>query len=365
MELKDNNEVIINDNSKLKKNEKRVIYYDILNIIAIFSVIALHCSGTAVYGNIHTRAWKTGLIVECLFYFAVPLFLMLSGATLMTYREKYDTKTFFKKRFIKVFIPFIFWAVFMFVWGAKENQINTSQYKNLVDWINAFFSNQELTIYYFMFEILGVYLTMPLLSLLAKKENRKSLWGVVLLYFIFNSLLPNILGVFKIYWNKAFSVKIGDYIIFIILGYLLANEDLSKKKTFLLFLGSIEGLIYRYITTYFLSMSANTLVKITWGYSSWHSILLACTVFTLVKKMNFDELFGENKTLIRVLNKISGCSFGVYLIHIVIMYYEVQIFNINKLSVLWRTIWVPITYVISLSMVYLLKKIPIVKKVLP
>ena len=75
----------------------------------------MHCNGI-VHGNINSRAWATSLIVDCICYFAVPLFIMISGANLMKYREKYDTKTFFKKRFMKVLIPIIFWAVFMFIW---------------------------------------------------------------------------------------------------------------------------------------------------------------------------------------------------------------------------------------------------------
>ena len=97
------------------KINNRVIYYDILNIIAIIAVIAMHCNGI-VHGNPYTRAWNTSLVVECICYFAVPLFCMLPGATLMNYRKKYDTKTFFKKRFLKVLIPFIFWAIIMFIW---------------------------------------------------------------------------------------------------------------------------------------------------------------------------------------------------------------------------------------------------------
>lgn len=46
----------------------------------------------------------------------------------------------------------------------------------LRNWLNFFFSNKEMSIYYFMFEILGVYLTMPLLSLLAEEKDRKTLW---------------------------------------------------------------------------------------------------------------------------------------------------------------------------------------------
>ena len=132
------------------KQNNRVLYFDILNIIAIIAVIAMHCNGI-VHGNPATRAWTTSLIVECICYFAVPLFCMLSGANLMNYREKYDTKTFFKKRFLKVLVPFIFWAIVMFIW--KIYIIKTMPtIEGIRNWINAIFTNKEESTYYFMYK---------------------------------------------------------------------------------------------------------------------------------------------------------------------------------------------------------------------
>ena len=93
-------------NENTSKNElthkdsknKRILYFDILNILACLSVVFLH-SNSIVHTYTQLRAWKTALIFEVVLYWAVPVFIMLSGATLMKYKERYDTKTFFKKRF--------------------------------------------------------------------------------------------------------------------------------------------------------------------------------------------------------------------------------------------------------------------------
>ena len=166
------------------KNE-RIIYLDVLNILAILAVISMHMNGI-VHINPNIRAWNTSLIIDCIMYWAVPVFMMISGATLMNYREKYDTKTFFKKRATKILIPFLFWAIFMFLWKSATKQLSDFNYNDDKYLINAFFSNQEESTYYFLFEILGVYLTMPILSLLTKKEERKTLWFIVIAFFIFN-----------------------------------------------------------------------------------------------------------------------------------------------------------------------------------
>lgn len=75
---------------------KRVVYFDILNIIAMIAVVSMHCNGI-VHNNPNIRAWNTSLIVECICYWAVPVFCMLSGATLLNYRKNMILKPFLKR----------------------------------------------------------------------------------------------------------------------------------------------------------------------------------------------------------------------------------------------------------------------------
>ena len=91
-------------------HQKRVVYFDLLNICAALAVVFLHCNG-----NVHvfsdSLAWKQALIIEVCMYWAVPIFFMLSGANLMGYREKYSTPVFFKKRILRTAIPFLAWSL--------------------------------------------------------------------------------------------------------------------------------------------------------------------------------------------------------------------------------------------------------------
>ena len=91
-------------NIKDRKN-----YITFLSIISAIAVVILHTNGCFwIFSN--KRYWFTANIIECLFYFAVPAFFMITGITLMNYRDKYDTKTYFKKRIIKTVIPFLTWG---------------------------------------------------------------------------------------------------------------------------------------------------------------------------------------------------------------------------------------------------------------
>ena len=76
---------------------ERVVYFDLLNIVACLAVVFLHCNNM-VFTYAPGKNWAFGLGIEVVFYWAVPIVIMISGANLMKYRDRYDTKTFFKKR---------------------------------------------------------------------------------------------------------------------------------------------------------------------------------------------------------------------------------------------------------------------------
>lgn len=54
--------------------------------------------------------WVMSMCIEKIFVFAVPVFFMITGATLIDYPQKYDDKTYFKKRISKVLIPWLAWG---------------------------------------------------------------------------------------------------------------------------------------------------------------------------------------------------------------------------------------------------------------
>ena len=66
---------------------KRVLYFDLLNIFATIAVVYLHCNGI-VHTYTKGMSWAASLIIEVIFYWAVPIFFMLTGAKTLNYRVK-------------------------------------------------------------------------------------------------------------------------------------------------------------------------------------------------------------------------------------------------------------------------------------
>ena len=167
---------------------------------------------------------------------------------------------------------------------------------------------------------------------------------------------------FNIYWNDHFVILIGGYAIYAILGYLLAIQDVPKKYRILIYILAVLGMIYRYITTYVFSTNEGTIIKTTWGYLQFYVFFQAAAVFLFVKNFNLKKI-ENNKKITKIIAKVASCSFGVYLLHLIVKYYEIQIFSINIRSWQFRTIGVITTYLISLIIVLIIKKIPILKRI--
>lgn len=81
---------------KIKMNMK-IEYISLASVISAIAVVFLHTNEVFWQFSME-RYWFTANIIESVFYFAVPIFFMISGAMLIDYKNKYDTKTFFIKR---------------------------------------------------------------------------------------------------------------------------------------------------------------------------------------------------------------------------------------------------------------------------
>lgn len=289
---------------------------------------------------------------------------MLSGAKLLTYRKRYNSTDFLKKRIVKIAIPWIAWCLIWLgyrVLLVKSIQI-TSMYDLIANLYNGIFLNELQATYWFFIPIIMVYFSMPILSLLI--ENRRILWYLAGMTFLTYSLLPALCGIFRISYNPALNFPMGaGYLLFVVLGYLLDTEEISSAIRHLIYVLGIGAAILRYFGTYYLSIKNNTKDTTYWGYLYFPSVFLSIAVFLWFKNRKYTYLKKSDK-LVRVIRYLSSCSFGIYLMHYMVIDCIIRIWNIDISILEWRTIGIVIVYLISLVGVSIIKKIPIVSKIL-
>ena len=79
----------------MKGKYEKTAYLTLLSVISMIAVVILHANG-CFWAFSTDRYWVTANCIESVFYFAVPIFFMISGATLLDYRDRYDTRVFVK-----------------------------------------------------------------------------------------------------------------------------------------------------------------------------------------------------------------------------------------------------------------------------
>ncbi len=352
----------------MENNKKYILYFDLLNIFACFAVVALHVNG-AVHTFAKTRNWVSCMFIEALFYFAVPVFFMLTGATLMNYRKRYDTGAFFKKRIFKTFVPFIIWSIIGICWsiyytkGMKISDINTP-----AKFISAVINCKGMGIYWFFPALFSVYLTIPLFSLVDedKRIGKKGIFTyLILVYIVLNVLLPFVCRLTGIQWNSALNaVSCGGYVVWFLIGYLLANTDINKKFRILIYiLGLIGFFMYFYLTVQN-SFKTGRFDKTYAGYMNIPAIFMGTAVFVLFKYGKWNSIEKHEKA-VRFVRNLSSASFGVYLIHYYLKDFSIRHFGIDPRSTLYRIVGTFIIYGLSVIIVRAIQKIPVIRKMVP
>ena len=342
-------------------DKKRLYYIDVLNILACLSVIFMHCNGIVHFYD-NSRAWKESMVVETLCYWAVPVFFMITGATLMEYRDRYDTGTYFKKRVLKTVFPFIIWSFLsLFYKICKGKLVFEWTLPNVLELFN---NTTAENVYWFFIPLFMVYLAIPVMSLL--KDNKNILLYMTGICFLINTVYPMACVALKIQYNGAFSFPAASgYMMFVLLGYLLSNTDFTRHQRWLFYgLALLVGCGVRYVTTVLWSVRNGALDRTFWGYFNFPAVFLAIGVFIFIKYLPLDP-FLENKTVRKWLAKISGAGFGVYLMHMLVYQVLLEHTMLEESSYAWRFLIPFVIYFVCVSLVLLLKKIPVLRNIVP
>ena len=113
------------------KKSNRIEYISLASVLSAIAVVYLHANG-CFWTFSTSRYWFTANIIESVFYFAVPIFFMISGAMLIDFNKKYGLKEYFQKRIHKTVIPYIVWSLIGFAIELFYIKNISTQYVNLI-----------------------------------------------------------------------------------------------------------------------------------------------------------------------------------------------------------------------------------------
>jgi len=157
--------------------QKRNSLVDLLRVIAIVGVIFIHVSSRSLeQGGYDLLRLSVPFFLNQLFRFAVPMFFFLSGYTLeYRYIKEFETKTFLKKRIVKLIVPYVLWSALYYVFYNKNPFINL--FKS--DFFDKIITGTASIHLYFIPSLILLYLLFPILHIYIRHLLKR--WFIVLL----------------------------------------------------------------------------------------------------------------------------------------------------------------------------------------
>ena len=273
----------------------------------------------------------------------VPLFIVASSY--LQFPLHYSAGEFLRRRSVRILIPFILWSlVYAFVWGEPVSNL-----KSLL--LNFNYSAGHL---WFVYMLIGVYLLMPLLSPWAEKVGKKEL-QIYLGIWLFTTLIPLIRdwaaggsltviygpsglprqALFPLWGEASWNAYGIFYYLSGFIGYLLLGlyfrrfvGELSWKKTLFIsipsylagFAISFGGFLKRVYESAGGEFPVGGLVeKAVWWETTWCNDTIGVALMALAWILVFKKIKAEGNFYQKVLLPVSNASYGMYLMHLLIL----------------------------------------------
>jgi surface polysaccharide O-acyltransferase-like enzyme len=313
--------------------------------------------------------WWTVDIYETVGRVGVPIFVMLTGALLLQPSKNESLSAFFKKRWARLGIPFIFWAVVYFAWdfGVNHQPITT----NFV--VQGILTGPYFHFWY-IYMLAGLYLITPLLRILVANASTKIISYMAALWFIGAALIP------LMYLVTPFTVDsnlllVTGYVGYYVLGLYLLGVKIKRN---LLLGATATGFILTAIGTYFIAGSVGggqtyffqEYLSPTMIVSSVALFLLLISIPVTHKTQAQPDGQGERKWTSKFLHLVSENTLPMFLFHMIIIeafqkgFFGVTLNGNTINSIIGIPIVTALTFFISLAIIIPLKRLPILRTLL-
>lgn len=337
--------------------KKRETELDILRIVALLAVILVHICGGPVDTIPPTTAdWKIMVLLRGLVTWEVPVYVMISGRFFLD-PERDITFTKIRKSIFRLMLAFLVWDViyagYYFLNGAYSG----------LNW-KGIFGEAIIGPYHFWYlhMLILVYAITPFLRKITADKKLMEYFIVLFLIFQFiteygpllpfvGSIIDQWLGIANYYFTLGYS---GYYI----LGYYLYKHKLPTKLEIPLYIVGICTLAASALANLNASLAAGYEVVQYTQYMRPNIIIVTMAVYTFgVKRLSRLSLSDK---AVRILSSLSEHSFGVYLIHALV----IEGFALLGMTptlihpLLMIPIYTVIVYLTSHFVIVLLRKIP-------
>lgn len=337
---------------------------DITRIIATVAVIMIHCGAMFVadYTPLE-REFMIGNVFESVSQMGVPLFVMISGALFLDERKQITLKGILSKNVKSIGIVTILWAAIFALLYQVVFPLLTGDAIDIDHVIDRFLGGYYHMWYLYM--IIGLYIITPFLKKIVCKENKEMVLGFIVISVIVQFLLPTVdmlcgkslSGHSITAWLEKFNLAFFDgYIAYFFIGWYIAHVGIGqkwlKRSIYVLGAGSLVAMMFQ---AYFAEDYQN-------AYQNTNVFVLSYSVGVFLALCNWNVQLKERMAV--KLAKISKLTFGVYMIHPILLGLFQKGFPYSKHPALYIIVCFVAVTGSSFLTAYVVSKIPVIKKLI-
>jgi surface polysaccharide O-acyltransferase-like enzyme len=356
------------------KNE-RIYYYDIVKCIASYLICLSHF-GTMEVDVLVNPAMHVyfNYFLQGISSIGVPIFLMANGSFLLN--KEYPLQKILH-RAKSFFILFVFWGAITLLTLAPL----FNDHYNLREFVIAIYSlvpgrTQHL---WFMIAMIYIYLLFPFVKALYDMPGKTYITYMVAVIFIctfgyeladevvdtlgylLNSNTLKALRMKYVLWFNPFNIWYAYTLVYFICGGLLAKHSQAMHiKASVLWTCLVVSLVLLFLFGVMKVHRTGVKFDTVWkGHNTIMTMVMAFSVFILCSKIRL-----TNQKLIDLSRVIGLNTLGIYFIHIPVGFWLTTYYKKLELSnyLLPDLLYALLLMIISLGISLLLKKIPVVRK---
>ena len=338
---------------------KRNYSYIYIRSLGCLAVICMHVVYSALLLNKESLGFTAKFISTAVTYclmWAVPCFVMVTGALLLRPEKIIGCKqlrTRYISRVAGALILFVLAYRVFDVFMDKEEKTVT----NFLLGFKEVFTGDTWAHMWYLYLLIGLYILLPFYKKIAGASGGREIKYLLLVYFIFISLLP-VLEIFGL--KTAFYIHVSTiYPFYLFAGYAIASGIIKIKKPVAAAVFVLSTALTVLIT--YLSLTTEKEFAPLIGYSSVPVVLQSLSLFALLFSKNGKEPAHMKKPLAL----FDSCGFGIYLVHMIFVRLILRYAEFDPYQYPWSfPLLIAGIALVSFVIVFLLRKIPLIKKFL-
>ncbi|MGF1738049.1 acyltransferase [Photobacterium satsumensis] len=325
---------------------EKVRFFDVLRCVAAVAVVVIHVLGPYrdQFGVMPDSGWITATTFNSFSRWAVPIFIMITGALMLTDTRPFELSYYVRRRLGKVLLPFLVWSVF-YAWLSGVSPAGFDG-DVAIETLKAMPVHETYYHLGFFYYFIPLYFVVPFLRYFVQHYDRQATLALTLVWLALTTLL-----LLKI--DGPWSHELVLYSGYLLFGYCVFQLRWPSLK-WLLPLG-IVALLLTDAMVLSNSFAAGEYKVGRWmSYKTLNTALIAAMIFALGRYVA-DKI---SEGWLDKLAFMSRYSLGIYLLHPIFLW-PVRAYDWYFLPpVLMIPFWTVIITALALAASWLLGKSP-------